>query len=839
LRLLERQRQQERLDALLTDCIAGRGRVALVFGEAGVGKSALVDALTLRVADRARVLRGACEDLSIPDPLAPLYDLARNADWEIGPLSRDAPKLPLFSQALGVFESSAQPTILMIEDLHWADDATLDFVRFLGRRISRSRILLLLTSRDDTAAWQQRIRRALVDIPAETVARIEVPLLSEDAVAILATEAGRDRSPIYRLTGGNCFFVTELLRAPIDDDLPQTVKDAVLARAERLCPAARSALDAVSVFPRQAEAFALECMLGLAATSDLQECLSAGLLSSSGDGYSFCHEVARRAVEAALTMPMRRRLNQGALEALKRLPSVSAARLIHHALAARDVTVIREFALPAAEEAARLGGHREAVGHLRTALDFSDESEPAARAKLLELLAFENHLIGRLPEALAVIDEARRIHATLGNPLKVGSCLRLLSRFSYLSGNRETAEAYGSEAVHLLETQQPGADLAMAHSNLAQLAMLADRPETAVAIGWKAVARAEGLGRHDIVSHALNNIGTALGWTSAVEARQCLARSLEIALDENLEEHVARAYTNLACVEINLLDYQRAGEVLRVGIEYCIERDLDTWRDYMRGWQAELLLRTGHWDACAEMAGLVLDNDRAVPLARYPAGLALARLRLRRGDPLGDLFQQLARFLDRGRELQRLAPFATLMAERAWLGEADTPAALSLIEEAIAMMPNDTLYREIFTWKALLNGSDKVEFPKPKSLDAPYESGLSLLGGTQAERRAAFAIFTNLGACAVIERAGPVLRRSGISVPRGPYRDSRQNVAGHTRRQMDVLRLIGRGLSNKAIANSLAISPKTVDHHVTAVLEKLAVKSRGAATAAARNLDLI
>jgi DNA-binding CsgD family transcriptional regulator len=839
LRLLERKRQQDRLDELLNDCIAGRGRVALVTGEAGVGKSTLVEAFAMQAVDKARVLRGACEDLSIPDLLAPLYDLARDAGWEIGHLSRDAPRLPLFSQALSVFKSSAKPTILIIDDLHWADDATLDFVRFLGRRISRSNILLLLISRDNTAGWQQRIRRALADIPADVVARVPVPLLSKDAIATLAAEVGRDPSPIYQLTGGNCFFVIELLRAPAGDDLPQTVKDAVLAHAERLSPAARIALNAVSVFPREAGALALESMLGPGVFGDLEECLSGGLLGSSADGYAFCHEVARRAVEAVLTTALRHNLNQRALDALKRLPGVSAARLLHHAVIARDAEVIREFALPAAEEAARLGGHREAAGHLQTALDFADALQPADRAALLERLAFEKYLVAYLPEALADVTEACQIHANLGHNLKVGRCLLLLSRFSYCVGDRMAAESHGSEAVRVLENVPPGADLAMAHSNLSQLDMNADRPETAVPMGWKAIAQAEKLGRQDIVSHALNNIGSVLVWTSAAQARQCLARSLEIALAENLEEHVARAYTNLAFLEIRVLDYQRAGEILRVGIDYCTERDLDTWRDYMRGWQAERLLRTGQWDAAAEIASLVLDNERSRALARFPAGLALARLRLRRGDPVGDIVERLASVLERGRELQRLAPFATFMAERAWLGQEDAAAALALIEEAIALLPTDTLYRELFTWKALLNGDAKAAFAEPVSLGAPFERAISLLGGTPAERRTAFTIFVKLGARAVIERVAPMLRKSGFSVPRGPYRDSRQNVAGLTRRQVDVLRLIDRGLSNKAIAKNLAISPKTVDHHVTAVLEKLDVKSRNEATTVARNLDLI
>ncbi|WP_292065332.1 AAA family ATPase [Mesorhizobium sp.] len=273
--LLERQTQLRQLEALLADTMQGRGRVAALSGEAGAGKTALVEAFVDRMGvDRVGVdrpvqgvilLRSACEDLSIPDPLGPLYDLAREAQWELPRAidDRQGQRLPLFSDALDVFEAKG-PSLLIIEDLHWADDATLDFVRFLGRRFANSHILLLVTARTDRSEGQMRVRRALGEIPAGNVMRIEVPLLSEAAVSSLAEQAGRDGGAIYRASAGNAFFVTELLAAEGDTALPASVRDAVLARAERLSPGARSMLDAVSVFPRRADAWALSGLCGIA-----------------------------------------------------------------------------------------------------------------------------------------------------------------------------------------------------------------------------------------------------------------------------------------------------------------------------------------------------------------------------------------------------------------------------------------------------------------------------------------------------------------------------------------------------------------------------------------------
>ncbi|WP_292497257.1 AAA family ATPase, partial [Mesorhizobium sp.] len=219
--LLERQTQLKQLEAALAVALQGHGRVVALTGEAGAGKTALVEAFASRLDGDLTVLRSACEDLSIPDPLGPLYDLAREAQWELPRAidDRQMQRLSLFSEALDVFEAKG-PSLLVIEDLHWADDATLDFVRFLGRRIANTHILLLTTARTDRSEGQMRVRRALGEIPAGNVVRIDVPLLSESAVLSLAAAAERDGAAIYRASAGNAFFVTELLAADDDGALP-------------------------------------------------------------------------------------------------------------------------------------------------------------------------------------------------------------------------------------------------------------------------------------------------------------------------------------------------------------------------------------------------------------------------------------------------------------------------------------------------------------------------------------------------------------------------------------------------------------------------------------------
>ena len=861
--LLERQTQLEQLDGLMAEAASGRGHVVALVGEAGAGKSALVETFVAATAHRARILRSACEDLSIPDPLGPLYDLAREAQWAMPQAidARQGQRLPLFSDALDVFEARTQPTLLVIEDLHWADDATLDFVRFLGRRIANTHILLLLTARTDRSEGQMRVRRALGEIPAASIARIDVPLLSEAAVLSLANAAGRDGDAIYRATAGNAFFVTELLSAESETALPASVRDAVVARAERLSAGARAILDAVSVFPRRADAWALTGLCGVASAGQLAECVSHGLLDDLGDAYAFRHEIARRAIETMLATSQRREFNQRALSALLENGGVATARLVHHAVEAHDLEAVRQFAPIAAREASRVGAHRDAAGYYEVALRQAGTLPMDERAGLYERYAFECHLIARIDEAIKAQEQARVLQQALGNTLKEGDSLRWLSRFAYLLGDRQAADLFGAQAVALLETVPASAELAMAYSNLSQLAMLAERLDETLSLGARAIELAEQMDRPDVVCHALNNVGAAEQWLDLASSRLHLGRSLEIALAENFQEHAARAFTNCACGGMNQLSYAEAQSFLDRGIDYCVENDLATWRDYMRGVRAQLLLRRGRWDEAAAEALDVLGNDQATALVRYPALVALVKLRLRHGDPsVEPLLGEMMRFLEKGAELQRLLPYAAVVAEQAWLGEAETDEALRLIDLAETLSPTRAVFAELASWRQLLapdvDPGDTTGMAAPyrlllagdwqgaaaiwADLDTPYERALALAQGDETAQRLALEILEALGARPVASHVRDIMRRNGVNhIARGPRRSTRANSAGLTRRQMEVLQLIERGFSNKRIAEHLTISPKTVDHHVSAVLGKLDAGSRGQATAAARDSGLI
>jgi DNA-binding CsgD family transcriptional regulator len=861
--LLERSVQFAALDGHLAALRAqGRGRLVLIGGEAGIGKTALVRAFC-ESRRATRVLRGACDALYTPRPLGPFVDIADEVGGELGAVVEQGPAPGVLVAALARELRSRPAGIVVLEDLHWADEATLDVLRLLTRRIESLPALVLATYRDDELDREHPLRIVLGELPSGPAQRMALAPLSARAVAALAgSSAGVDHAELHRRTAGNPFFVTEVLAA-LDAAIPETVRDAVLARAARLDEGARALLDAVAIAPLRAELW----LLGALADGELDgldDCLASGMLRAEHDAVSFRHEIARVAVEEALSPHRRVALHRRALAALAaHRTSAHPARLAHHAEGAGDADAVLRHAPAAGERAAMLGSHREAAAHFARALRYGADLAPERRAELLERRSYECYLTNDVVHAVDARRRALHEHRAAGDSLREGDAHRWLSRLAWFSGDNATAEDEARLAVELLERLAPGRELAMAYSNTAQLRMLASDQPGASTWGARAIELAERLGETEILVHALNNVGTAELQVGMAGARAKLDRSLALALEAGLEEHVARAYTNLGTTSVALRDYARADRHLDAGIAYCTEHDLASWLAYMTGWRSRSELDQGRWDAAGASASSVLAQPGVAPPSRITPLAVVGRLRARRGDP--DPWSPLdeARELARGTgELQRLVAAAGARAEARWLagetGEIDAETAATL---ALALELRDGWAAgELYLWRRRAGLVDEIELDdlaEPFRLElegsgeaaaelwaaigCPYEAALAL---TSAERESAqrrgLAELQALGARPAATRVARALRERGIrDVRRGPRAATRDNPAGMTARELEVLALVAEGLRNAEIAERLFVSEKTVGHHVSAILRKLDVRTRSQAGAEAARLGIV
>jgi DNA-binding CsgD family transcriptional regulator/tetratricopeptide (TPR) repeat protein len=849
--LLERSSLLEELSGVLAATAAG-GRVVLLAGEAGIGKSALVKRFTERQSADARFVLGACDPLLTPRALGPLHDIARQTGGRLAELlasggSREA----VFAAFLDQLAHPPQQKVVVVEDAHWADEATLDLLVFLGRRLEQTPVMMIVTYRDDELGADHPLRGVVGALPQAMVHRMRPQPLSEAAVAELARRAGRPPAGLRALTGGNPLLVIEVLAAG-DAVVPMTVRDLVLARLASLPAAAQEVVRLVAVVPTRAELWLLEEALRPEPAA-VERCVAAGLLVVGEEAVGFRHELLRQAVEGSLSTLGRRELNRRVLRVLTGAPEreVDVARLVHHAREAGDIDAVLRHAPDAARQAAAVAAHREAVGHYRAMLPHADRLPLPVRAELLEGYSFQAYLSGLAQEALDARREALRIREAEGSGAEqLGEGLRWLSRLAWWAGRREEAEAAAARAIAVLETLEPGRQLAMAYSNQAQLDMLAYRTEAALAWGWRAIELARRLGDQEVLTHALTNIGSARLLDGDPGGRVELEQGYEVAMAAGLEDHAARALVNLASTSVERRDYRHAREDLDRALTFTMQHDHAGNAQYMLGMRARLRLDRGDWagaehDARAALAEL--EQRRQGPRA-VDALVVLGLLQARRGDP------------DADGTLEEAAARALPTGEHAWLHAAmdrtATEAAKGFGLAVRARHPWFAGELACWLWRAgalpevpavaaepyrlLLAGDWRAAAGAWQALGCPYEQAQTLALGDQEACVQALELLDGLGARQTAQRLRRELRRRGnLRVPRGPNRSTAANPAGLTGRQIEVLGLLAEGLSDAEIAARLSLSAKTVGHHVSAVLAKLGVGSRRQAAAAARRLGVV
>ena len=734
----------------------------------------------------------------------------------------------------------------MVEDAQWADAASLDVLKYVGRRVERTRLLLLITYRDDEVTADHPLRFALGQIPADVLIRLPLRPLSMAAVARLSEDHPKSAEDVYALTRGNPFLVSEVL-ATAGDEVPDNVLDSLAARIASFDDEMRSLVELVAVVPGRCERAIVEAHFP-ASGGILAACRERGLLDLDDQSVWFRHELARRAVEGAIQPRYRGMLHRLVMEVLV-ARGADPARIVHHAEQAGDIDTLLRFAPEAARQALQVAGHQEAVDHFRRVLPHLDHLPMADRARILAEYAAESHYVDAQREALEAGERAMGIYRELGDRLRVGEQLRFQARVRWWLNDREGAHQAAREAIATLEQLPEGPELAMAYSGLAQLYMLAHQVEPATTWATKAIDTARRVDAPAALAHALNNLGSVQCRAGHLEGRELLVESYRIARRDRLDDHAARAMSNhiWICLENRLYDDAQA--LLEEGIAYAQDRELQGNLNYMTAERAWLHLDRGEWSAAEADVRWVLARPQEPGITTLPALITLARVKVRKGDPAApEALAEAWNLAARTKELHRMGPAASARAEYAWL-RGDLEGLRQAVLPAWALVDLSDFPpagNELAFWmhRAGLLDRAPTGVAEPfarhikgdwegaaaewRRIGCPYEEAIALAdSGVEAHLLTALEILDGLGAVPAGTMVRSALRAMGVAgVPRGPRPATRANPAGLTRRQVEVLKLIATGLTNTEIAERLFISAKTVDHHVSAILVKLGAATR-------------
>ena len=825
------------------------GSVVLLSGEVGFGKTSLLHAGLDTLDHKWRVLLAASEPLDVPAAFTPLYDLIGELPPELQHDIRSGTgRMPVYLGMLDLVKNDR--VILVIEDVHWADEATLGLVRYLGKRMGATESVLIVTFRSEEINVNPPLRLVVADLgPLAT--RIELPALTVSGVEELAKGTELDPGHVHEATLGNPFFVDEVLRHP-DISLPPTIQYAVLANAAHLPNDALEFVNTVALSP-DGVPLAYIGELGDPTGSHCDLAFSRRLVTSARGQVSCRHELIRQSLVEALPPATKRRLHKRLLDHLEGTARDSRdmmARLAYHAIGAGDVEKAAEYSLIAGDDAATGGAHRQAAFHFANAIEFADVIDKSTLADALLSAAREHNYINAFETA---VDLSRRRLELATSQLEEARSRAWVAFFEGRLNNLHAAAEEAEAALEILRGSEESEELAVALTVLAGVTFAGGDVRKAISIAEEALSVARSCDSTEMEISASTTLGTAryhLGESDGLAQVEAAARR---GIEAHAGESGAKALNNLGVLARSAWRLGDARKWFLDLQEYSTANELDAWYIAAVITSAGIAVEMGLWDDADAFLEIVA-GQRTCFSSEVEMLVIAATLRIRRADPgaaemVEAVFDRLETYSDVWTRIE-----ACVMAmEAAWTGIIPVERVAAMYQDTIQLVPDGDHYsRAMLAFWALRLGWE----PPPGGITGP--TGLEITG--RASEAAAkwdrcgyriqsmisrastpapdldevFSDLAALGADGVARGLRRELQRRGVKrVPRGERASTRENPTGLTVREAEVLSLLAEGLSNAAIAEKLFITKKTASHHVSSVLVKLNVSSRGQAAALA------